>query len=64
MVGIGLDRQRCLPVLCSGGMAWLFMPPRIRALKARPKPKTEFQCAHNGNKTEAEHAEQLKRAFA
>ncbi|MBA4263247.1 MAG: hypothetical protein C0443_14845, partial [Comamonadaceae bacterium] len=24
------------------------MPPRIRALKAQPKPKTEFQCARNG----------------
>lgn len=24
------------------------MPPRIRALKVQPKPKTEFQCARNG----------------
>lgn len=24
------------------------MPPRIRALKAQPKPRTEFQCARNG----------------
>ena len=25
------------------------MPPRIRALKAQPKPATEFQCARNGS---------------